>query len=1084
MAAVSAIGSPMNRLRVSSSPLNGSLNSPKNKVVLLSSATTSLRQVDYDSDVTPLYEAIGNAQWDTASTLCNPKDASTWVVRYERDTQTGNKLNPHRIQWRFLPIHSACALNPPATFLRKLLNAYPDGPRTLDDQGLLPLHYACGARCCREAIYSLLMNFPQAALREDPNGMLPLHYLAQWGPGGQQGTLNMGVLDMVLVSTGDKAANCDSDGNTAERLARNAEYDGHMDVAKHIASFLHKKGLGSGADPASSGSSSVVEVIRSPNYKNKRPVLNINVASPSNQFTPYIEDNIDEETVIEHAPEGNVEISITPLSLRENSHHNLIPRSYSGQVHKIASPSPHSTPKSARQHRAFSWDHVGHNNENNVAKDTLSISGSTWTTHLSSPPPMSSPLGRARLPPMSPQTPRGSSTPRARGRGVSQSETRQDSESGRGTGQSFQSGSTSSTNSSTYSAQLTQQLVEIAEMERREGFESPRGKRNTPTNAEQKLLLEEISRLKLEKERAVAELAQAKGTRLVGSIMGLSELSPIGEDEMSRLTEDHEGEQGNEARDNEMASDPPDQEEPIHEDVKEDYKGLLEKEQKEHIETKKRLEEERKNHGEAIHSHLQEVKSLRESLEMATEEIAKHQSVQSEVKELQKKELEWNATREKLEAEIKHLKESTEQNGGSDNSIMSTLTNNSGFDSSVLRIQLESSVKEASDLRKFSATLRKEHNETISELEEELEKERAEKSESISKVVTLEYRVSELEEELEGKGGNGSSRRIAELEAKLSREQSSKAELKQLVSILEKDMEEIKSLRQGSADIDRMAFELHQTKKKLKEAEKTKELFDAAKKEFEGKERSLRKQLDSAQAQLELTNIHSPLSPDSHHQKIRALKMRIQALEEAEDNNLEQLRNAEKLKERAIREKEDECDQKVRQLRKEYEDKLQHKEDSYLQDIREKKRQENEFREKEESYLRDLQALQSKEDMSIKQMIEEKENAFHDEVAKLTEEIEILRHESKSASEDMANINELEAKLSECKSELKSQSRKYKAEINKLKNTLEMQKSKEARLEGHIKTMEKQIMDMTADYEDRIQEYLYGNLDKDSSMSS
>ena len=84
----------------------------------------------------------------------------------------------------------------------------------------------------------------------------------------------------------------------------------------------------------------------------------------------------------------------------------------------------------------------------------------------------------------------------------------------------------------------------------------------------------------------------------------------------------------------------------------------------------------------------------------------------------------------------------------------------------------------------------------------------------------------------------------------------------------------------------------------------------------------------------------------------------------------------------------------------------------------------------------------------------------------------------------MANINELEAKLSECKSELKSQSRKYKAEINKLKNTLDMQKSKEARLEGHIKTMEKQIMDMTADYEDRIQEYLYGNLDKDSSVSS
>eukprot|EP00985_Skeletonema_marinoi_P005833 scaffold2536_cov66-Skeletonema_marinoi.AAC.1 len=117
-----------------------------NKLVVLCSANTTLRQVDFDDNVTPLYEAIGNSEWDKATSLINSHDAATWVVRYERDAQ-GNKLAPARIQWRFLPIHSACALNPPASFVRKLLNAYQDGPRTLDDQGLLPLHYACGARC-------------------------------------------------------------------------------------------------------------------------------------------------------------------------------------------------------------------------------------------------------------------------------------------------------------------------------------------------------------------------------------------------------------------------------------------------------------------------------------------------------------------------------------------------------------------------------------------------------------------------------------------------------------------------------------------------------------------------------------------------------------------------------------------------------------------------------------------------------------------------------------------------------------------------------------------------------------------------
>jgi hypothetical protein len=195
--------------------------------------------VDYDVNVTPLYEYIGNSDWKEASNRCqeHPQEAGTWVVRYRRDS-AGNRLAADTgagagVQWRFLPIHSACALGPPTYFIRALLQAYPSGPRTLDDQGMLPLHYACGSRISREALYLLLMSYPRAALKSDPNGMLPIHYLARWGPGEE------GSIDMVCVATGREHVISwkDGDGNTPEMLAQSAGYDGCEEVARRICEF-------------------------------------------------------------------------------------------------------------------------------------------------------------------------------------------------------------------------------------------------------------------------------------------------------------------------------------------------------------------------------------------------------------------------------------------------------------------------------------------------------------------------------------------------------------------------------------------------------------------------------------------------------------------------------------------------------------------------------------------------------------------------------------------------------------------------------------------------------------------------------
>lgn len=89
-------------------------------------------EVDYEHDVTELYQAISTSQWDFAlETLKrNPHEARTWVVRYKEDDTKG-------IMWRFLPIHSACARQPPKPVIESLIQAYAKGAESCDDQGMV-----------------------------------------------------------------------------------------------------------------------------------------------------------------------------------------------------------------------------------------------------------------------------------------------------------------------------------------------------------------------------------------------------------------------------------------------------------------------------------------------------------------------------------------------------------------------------------------------------------------------------------------------------------------------------------------------------------------------------------------------------------------------------------------------------------------------------------------------------------------------------------------------------------------------------------------------------------------------------------
>ncbi|GKY94450.1 hypothetical protein MPSEU_000410900 [Mayamaea pseudoterrestris] len=209
----------------------------------------STLEVDYDKNLTELYQAITDQKWDRAAQIAKkyPVQAATWVVRHYEDDD--------EIMWRFLPIHSACARQPPAYVIQALLKAYPDGAKCVDDQGMYPLHYACGNQASRDVIRMLLVNFPEAAKLPDPRGMLPIHYLACWGPS------SVSVVDMLLVAHRDVASCRDEEGNTPLDLAREGDYPERAAVMTALKKWMDdagsKKSSGGGSSKKSSRGLSV-----------------------------------------------------------------------------------------------------------------------------------------------------------------------------------------------------------------------------------------------------------------------------------------------------------------------------------------------------------------------------------------------------------------------------------------------------------------------------------------------------------------------------------------------------------------------------------------------------------------------------------------------------------------------------------------------------------------------------------------------------------------------------------------------------------------------------------------------------------
>lgn len=123
-------------------------------------------EVDYENR-TILFRLILKKDWTAATARTNSfhDEANTWIVTKGFN---GNL--------RFLPLHKACVLNPPASLVEVLVAANVAGTTSKDQDGWLPLHCACFYGASEAVVNTLLVAHPKGAQSKDDEGRLPLHY--------------------------------------------------------------------------------------------------------------------------------------------------------------------------------------------------------------------------------------------------------------------------------------------------------------------------------------------------------------------------------------------------------------------------------------------------------------------------------------------------------------------------------------------------------------------------------------------------------------------------------------------------------------------------------------------------------------------------------------------------------------------------------------------------------------------------------------------------------------------------------------------------------------------------------------------
>jgi len=180
-------------------------------------------EVEFDLNPTDLYNNICASDWESAlyCIAANPIEAKIWVVK-----RNVGDFADDEIACRFLPLHSACARQPPLPVISALINSYPEGTATRDDNGMYPLHYACANQASSEVIRLLLLSFPEANFsRIETTGNLPVHLVAQWGAS------SVSVIDILLENSVSLAC------------AKDYQEKSPLEVALAASEYENRKGI-------------------------------------------------------------------------------------------------------------------------------------------------------------------------------------------------------------------------------------------------------------------------------------------------------------------------------------------------------------------------------------------------------------------------------------------------------------------------------------------------------------------------------------------------------------------------------------------------------------------------------------------------------------------------------------------------------------------------------------------------------------------------------------------------------------------------------------------------------------------------
>ncbi|KAL7576066.1 hypothetical protein ACA910_000850 [Epithemia clementina (nom. ined.)] len=156
---------------------------------------TMVKEVDYEHR-TVLFRMILKKDWKQAAARARtfPGEAATWIVTKGFN---GNL--------RFLPLHKACVLQPPSSIIESLLEAFPEGAESKDQDGWLPIHCACFYGADADVVNHLLTTYARGANQKDEEGRLPLHYACLKGASQE-------VVDVLLATSSKSAMAKDDEG--------------------------------------------------------------------------------------------------------------------------------------------------------------------------------------------------------------------------------------------------------------------------------------------------------------------------------------------------------------------------------------------------------------------------------------------------------------------------------------------------------------------------------------------------------------------------------------------------------------------------------------------------------------------------------------------------------------------------------------------------------------------------------------------------------------------------------------------------------------------------------------------------------